>query len=336
MTRKPDYGERLRDTLGTPRWLRGLGSSPRSVVWTADIGSTPVVVKQATGGADAAVRFDREVTALRLAARADPPVAPRLLGTDDERHVLVLERLAGDPPGEDWVVRYAVALARLHSTTTEADAGALHRWEPPGERDVVAFLAFADRFEVAASPAVLDRLTALTAPAAGWALLHGDPCAGNDLYPGGGARLVDFEQASLGDGRVELAYARIGFPTCWCVTAPPPALLAEAEAAYWATLGTPPADLTDACAGWLIRGDALVEKAYRGTADHLAGATTRDWPWGTATARQRLLHRLAVVAALDDTEFGNCCAVLRERMLARWPGLRPLPADRTRAPIIRR
>jgi hypothetical protein len=48
-------------------------------------------------------------------------------------------------------------------------------------------------------------------------------------------RFVDFENAAWGDGLVELAYLRIGFPTCWCALAPERTLLAAAEAAYRAT-----------------------------------------------------------------------------------------------------
>ena len=99
---------------------------------------------------------------------------------------------------------------------------------------------------------------------------------------------------------------------CWCSTAPPAPLLARAEAAYlaaWrAVTGTDVAgDLADACAGWLLQGDALVQQAHRGKTDYLARAVHRDWRWGTATARQRLAHRLGVVAQLTvgSADFGK-------------------------------
>jgi len=119
---------------------------------------------------------------------------------------------------------------------------------------------------------------------------------------------VDLEQAALGRGLTELAYLRMGFPTCWCATSVPAPVLDEAEAAYrstWRSItGTdPPGDLADACAGWLIRGDTLVERA----------------------------HRLAVVAAFgaDHPELASVAEVssdLRDRLLARWADIRPLPA----------
>ncbi|MBI0384824.1 phosphotransferase, partial [Streptomyces albiflaviniger] len=154
----------------------------------------------------------------------------------------------------------------------------------------------------------LDDLVNRLTHTPGHALLHGDPCPGNDIHTGSGSgsgsggRFIDFEQAALGDGLMELAYLRIGFPTCWCATAPAQPLLDAAEAAYrtaWrrATGADVQDDLTDACAGWLLRGDALVERAHRGTADHLSKVPHGDWRWGTATARQRLVHRLGIVGA---------------------------------------
>ena len=301
----------------------------------------PAVVKQLVAGPDAAERFAREAGALRLAARVDPPVVPRLLGTDPGERVLVLERVTPLRPDPEWVVDYASALARLHSTTGPGDADVLPRWSGPRQRDIDSFLALARELAVpvpAGVPGELDGLVERLAHAPGHALLHGDPCPGNDLHTAEGIRFVDFEQASLGNGLIELAYPRIAFPTCWCVTAPPEPLLERAEAAYrtvWraATGAYPTGDLTDACAGWLLRGDALVERAHRGTVDHLARIPGQDWPWGTATARERLTHRLDVVArtaqgtgGLDG--LGRLSADLRDRIRARWPALRPLPTRR--------
>ncbi len=184
----------------------------------------------------------------------------------------------------------------------------------------------------------LDGLVHRLGQASGHALLHGDPCPGNDLHTAGGIRFIDFEQASLGSGIVELAYLRIGFPTCWCVTAASAPLLDRAETAYrtaWRTAaGTElHGDPADACAGWLLRGDALVQRAQRGPTDHLARIPGRDWKWGTATARQRLVHRLGVVGRMtadraDLSGLSRLSADMRRRMLARWPALPPVPSQR--------
>ncbi|MFI6062536.1 hypothetical protein [Streptomyces sp. NPDC051286] len=137
---------------------------------------------------------------------------------------------------------------------------------------------------------------------------------------------------------MELAHLRIGFPTCWCVTSASVPLLERAERAYrtvWRTAtGYETQDsLADACAGWLLRGDALVERARRENNDHLARIPHRDWKWGTATARERLVHRLGVVSQLTANRtslsgVSSLTAGMRQQMLARWPALRPVPAKR--------
>lgn len=338
---QPAFGKWLQAELGPMTTVQRLGSSPRSQVWRAEVSGTPAVIKQIVGGPDAEARFRREVTALRLAARVDPPLVPAILGTDPDQQILVLEYLdGGDPPG-DWVVAYASGLARLHAATTADDTGSLPRWSPPSSGDLDAFLRLAHDLDVAVPPTIrpeLDRVLHRLGQTAGHCLLHGDPCPGNDLYTSDGIRFIDLEQAALGNGLTELAYLRIGFPTCWCVTATPEPLLHRAEDAYrtaWraATGAEPHGDLTDACIGWLLRGDALVQRARRNGPSHLAALTRHDWRWGTATARQRLLHRLGVVqkATADRDDLANLhhlTAMMRDRMLHRWPALPPLPALR--------
>jgi tRNA A-37 threonylcarbamoyl transferase component Bud32 len=329
------------------------------------------VVKQLVDGPEAGQRFAREVTALRLAAAAEPPVAPRLLGFDPDQRVLVLEYLEDRAPGDDWLVGYAGALARLHAAGVSGAAGAaggsgvaggLPGWRGPSDEDIGAFLGLAGVLGVSVRPGVRGELEGLVGRlaqaalvpgrvpgqaagrpsgqavgrAAGRALLHGDPCPDNFLHTAGGVRFVDFENAAWGDGLVELAYLRIGFPTCWCALAPERPLLAAAEAAYRATwrdvTGTDVAgDVTDACAGWLLRGDGLVERALRGPDDHLGRLLDEDWTWGVATARQRLLHRLLVVGELAGPDgplakTGRLAGDMAASVLRRWPGLGPLPA----------
>ncbi|MFL6110620.1 MAG: phosphotransferase [Catenulispora sp.] len=327
----------LRAELGRPRRVRELVSSPRSQVWRAELGGVDVVIKQLVAGPGADDRFAREVAALRAAANADRPVVPRLLAVDPAERVLIVEHVDSDEPPDDWLIGYASALARLHSAPT--DGVRLPVWSGPTGADIEAFRKLAAALGTRAGDGVGAELDALLARLARRTerrqLLHGDPCPTNDLYPAGGVRLIDFEQASLGDGTVELAYLRIGFPTCWCSTAPAPALLAAAEAAYREVSGrdVPAEDLADACTAWLIRGDALVERAHRETTDHLAQVIERDWRWGPATARERLVHRLGVVGdlAADDgplAETGRLAVDLRAAMRERWPELRPLPARR--------
>lgn len=349
------FGETLRDRLGPPAHASVLESSPRSQVWRIELAGRPAVLKQLVAGPGADERYAREVAALSIAGRASgTPVVPALLGTDPAERVLVLEHLGHRRPSADWIVDYAAALARLHATAGPGDTGALPRWQGPTGADATSFLTFAEALGVPAPPAARDELDALVerlGRAEGTALLHGDPCPGNDLHTPDGVRFIDFEQASLGSGLMELAYLRIGFPTCWCVTRASGPLLERAETAYrtaWhAETGTvlPDAGLADACAGWLIRGDALVERAHRGATDHLARVPDEDWTWGTATARQRLAHRLGVVADLatgdgmaagadlaagdgDLRNLGALAADLRRAVMDRWPAVRPVPKRR--------
>lgn len=183
---------------------------------------------------------------------------------------------------------YAESLARLHARTGPADAGALPVWSGPTPADAESFLALARTLDVPVPSTARGELGDLLHrldPTPHHALLHGDPCPGNDLRTAGGVRSIDFERASLGNGLVELAYVRIGFPTCWCAMSVTGAPLAEAESVYrstWRDLTGKdvPGDLADACAGWLIQGDALVERAHRGTADQLARVAVEDFDWG--------------------------------------------------------
>ncbi|MFG2342378.1 aminoglycoside phosphotransferase family protein [Streptomyces yangpuensis] len=341
------FGDELRAELGAPGRARRLASSPRSRVWRVDLAQGPAVVKQIVAGPGADDAYARETASLRLAARARPPVAPVLLAADPGQRVLVMEHLEHRGPAPDWIVGYAAALARLHATTGPGDAGALPRRQGPARADTDAFLRLARTLGVpapvtAGAAGELEDLLDRLGRAPGHALLHGDPCPGNDLHTTAGIRFVDFEQACLGSGLTELAYLRIGFPTCWCVTSPPEPLLRRAEDAYrtqWrAATGTDVAGLadgglTDACTGWLLRGDALVQRARRDGTDHLARAARRDWTWGTATARQRLLHRLRTVAAMTAGHsalagVSDLTTAMHHRMLTRWPALRPVPAER--------
>lgn len=323
--------------------------------------------------AEADARFAREVAGLRLAGRAVPrgevargeaavpaarngavggagdrvAVAPEVLATDTTARVMVLELVKDLGAPADWMPGYAEALARLHARGLVAEAGELPGWRGPAGADVEAFLRFAAALDGLASDDVEGELAGVIARLDGAgpgnaALLHGDPCPGNDLWTAGGVRFVDFEQAALGNGLVELAYLRIGFPTCWCAMGVPGASAAEVEVVYRETwrrvTGREVAgSVLDACVGWLIRGDALVERAHRESVDHLARAVQEDFEWGYISARERLAYRLGVVAELAGTDgdgrlerVGRWCAELLGRLNARWPGLRPLPGPEAR------
>jgi hypothetical protein len=112
--------DELRAEFGPPQRVQRLRSSPRSRVWLVERGDTSVVIKQLVEGPHAIERFERELAALRLAARVKPPVAPRLLAADADYCVLVLEHLIHREPAPDWVVDYAVAFHYVSRNTIRA------------------------------------------------------------------------------------------------------------------------------------------------------------------------------------------------------------------------
>ncbi|MEO6085330.1 MAG: hypothetical protein ABIQ18_19655 [Umezawaea sp.] len=306
--------------LGRPRRVRGIKSSPRSRVWSAEFDGVPAVVKQSVGGPDADQRYERELTALRLAARAEPRIAPRVLAVDPDRRIMVLEKVpVRRRTMPNWVV-YAEGLARLHQVTTVADLGALPAADVPAEADLAAFRRLCADFGLATPDDELDSLPLRLA--GGHQLIHGDPCVGNALPVEGRTWFLDFEHAALGNGLTELAYLRIGFPTCWSLNTVPADQVAAAEAAYRALVPDVDGTVAEHCVGWLLRGDALVERAHRDGRDHLGRLLREDWEWGFVSARQRFAHRLGVVAAVTEPELAGTARLakdLRERVLARWP-----------------
>lgn len=305
-----------------PDGAQPLQSSPGSQVWRVTHGGEPAVRKRLIGPA-AEARFQRETTALRLAARADPPLAPAILAEDAAEATVVLEFLDAEPGLPDWI-DYARALARLHAL---GDDGRLPVTVSAGTPDVDAFVRLCRGFGVPVTADVSDELMALAARLAAGprtSLLHGDPCLGNVLVVDSEVRFIDFEQAGRGDGIAELSYLRIGFPTCGLTPHVPDDVIADAEAAYreaWRNAGGvgEPGSIVDHCVGWLLRGDALVQRAQRGRRDQFARLLAEDWDWGGTTARQRLVRRLGVVSGLaadDLPATAAAAAALRARLEA--------------------
>lgn len=147
--RRMPRSDRLRDELGVPRLVVRQSSSPRSRVWRVELADTPAVIKQVVGGPDATQRYQREVTALRVAGRVRPAVTPAVLALDEGARLMALEYLPYRRPGPDWALDWASALARLHAAAAAPDeAGLLPVWSVPTPQDVAAFLRFARALEV--------------------------------------------------------------------------------------------------------------------------------------------------------------------------------------------
>lgn len=315
--------------LGSATDVEPLKSSPGSRVWRLRLDGERAVVKQIVGPhADA--RFAREITALRLAG---PDLAPTVLAEDAEQQVVALEFVDGDGGMPPWDL-YADALARLHARATTPGGGFTAQELLPvattaGPADLEAFARMCAALEVDPAPAepeltdLLQRLTDVPRTA----LLHGDPCQGNLLVNGDVVRFVDFEQAAHGDGVTELSYLRIGFPTCGLNPVVPASEVERAEAVYrssWRAAGGSgePGSVGDQCVGWLLRSDALVQRAERGQRDQFARVLDEDWFWGPLTGRLRLARRLDIVAALV-AETMPATAALARALRPRLPD--PLP-----------
>ncbi|WP_045317811.1 phosphotransferase [Lentzea aerocolonigenes] len=296
--------------------MRKLASSQRSNVWA----DGDRIIKQVIGTREA---FDREITALRLAEHTG--MVPRILDVDQDDQTVVLERLRSDPPEEDWVIDYARGLARLHMATGAEHDGQLPRQEIP---DPEPFLRFVRAMDVEIGKAEEELVFEDTGK---FDLLHGDPCPGNDVYSEQGARFIDLEGASLGDGLSELVYLRMGFPTCATVSETPRELREAAEQAYFEERGTK-SGLEDACVRWLVEGNALVQRFERDGTDHLARVVDEDWFWYSTTARGRLMFRARVVAEFTEThpEMSALARRLHERMSKVWE---PQPIDTRRTHV---
>jgi hypothetical protein len=152
----------------------------------------------------------------RIYSRVEGSFLPRLLGWDDDgtRPILVLEDLTGAHwpppwrPGDVELVR--AALVEIHAQPPpdgldELDPGYLHTWREV-EDDPALFLGLglcsAEWLEQA-----LPKLISTTdrCDVAGDALVHLDVRSDNICIGDGGATLVDWNWASVGNPRVDLA-----------------------------------------------------------------------------------------------------------------------------------
>ncbi|MGE0433480.1 MAG: hypothetical protein AB7K09_21995 [Planctomycetota bacterium] len=157
---------------------------------------------------------------------------------------------------------------------------------------------------------------------------HSDACVENAcVAPDGTIKLLDFEYGSYGHALLDGCYARLMFPTCWCVRTLPDEVVAAIDAAYREELraGIPAAaddavyarELTLACAFWVIT--AWVFARDR-------GILFQDIHHGLSTVRQRIVARsLAFVRFSQATgelpAFAGLCQRMADGMQELWPDL---------------
>ena len=286
-------------------------------------------------------------------------VSPRCYGGDQGVGLVVFEDLGdgecladllqGNDPvrAESCLLAYATALGRMHAATTgrardyerlrsELGFATPHSVGPTGwlheekswlTGDVVAFRkgCASIGFEL---PTVFDEAAAAVAaamerPGPFLAFTPSDSCPDNHRFIAGEVRLFDFEGSTFRHALLDAAYARVPFPTCWCVNRLPAALVQRFEAAYRQAFLKGCPDIADdaifgrelvaACAFWTI-----------GTISwNLPRTLQEDDRWGLATVRQRHLLRLETLAAATE-QFGYLEALgamarqLRARLMQLW------------------
>jgi hypothetical protein len=132
------------------------------------------------------------------------------------------------------------------------------------------------------------------------AFIHCDPCPDNCLLTPSGMKLLDFEFGQFGLALWDGSYARMHFPTCWCVNRIPLRIVERVEAAYRfeLTKGCPEAGDDAQFGRAVVVGGAcalLLTLAWA-----MPEILEHDGQWGIATKRQRVLVRLEAFARASE------------------------------------
>jgi Ser/Thr protein kinase RdoA (MazF antagonist) len=353
----------LTSAWGAPVTLAGaeiFWERPHVVRVTAGDGRTAILKRPRAAGdnqwTDEPLALALEWASLELLADMPVAVAPRLLGGDAERSLVLLEELppgrslADDLLGDDAAaaeagfVAYATALAEVHAWSRGRRAafedllrerGRGLSTPPVATPPVWArrVARAADGFGSAAEHGEVVRL--LTGDDDRSVFVHGDPCPDNVRITGGRCRIFDFERSSWGSAALDAAYLLAPFPSCWCFGALPDRVAGAARDAYRSAAG----------AGGLVVDDDRweAETAAALAAFLIARAhvfATPDQAWGTTTLGPRLVAWAdAFLAAPGSAAFPRLVADTterRDRLLAAatatdpvaYPAL-PIPGVRT-------
>jgi aminoglycoside phosphotransferase len=223
-------------------WQHVVAGHTHAEKWRIGLGDGSTAFVKAGSEESARAQIEREAFILDAVAAT---CMPKLYGaaTADGWAVLVLEDLSSTlwpPPYPD---RGAALLETVGQLATMQPPEGLRRrpegrpfgtyWqriaEDPGP--VLALELFSAEWLEEAQPA-LDSAESL-AKLAGDDLLHDDVWAGNVCYADRGALLIDWASASIGDRRIDLAYALLSIRSSGIK---PPAIHFPEEAAYAALL----------------------------------------------------------------------------------------------------
>lgn len=281
----------------------------------------------------------------------DSALAPRFYAGDKTHGLIVMEDLGtgnglhhlllADNPeaAEKAAVQYAVTVGRMHAATIGKQEAFYHIRQKLGPVDTPNYAWISSALwetirtlDVAPAAGIEDELKLLTSsmenPGPFSAYTHGDPCPDNILL-GDSVRLFDFEFGAYRHALIEGVYARMPFPTCWCVSRLPAHIVHHMEASYRIELAQGCLAAHDdrlyaqavaaACAYWTIDDCRFLHR-------HLE----KDWQWspGLATARQRFLLRFDVAReSIEASEYLQAIGQTFERIAGRLRELLPPEAD---------
>lgn len=169
-----------------------------------------------------------------------------------------------------------------------------------------------DRIGQQVAPAFWDEYDSLMAafesPSPFRAYVHNDSCPDNTFITPGRLRLIDFERGGYHLCLLDAVYCRLSMPHCFWANRLPEDVAPTVERAYRQRLSQvlPEAGedrpfamgMTEACAYWIIsNGMWMVHRDFE-----------KDFTWGIATWRQRVLLRLEQFAATTE-EFSHLLAM---------------------------
>jgi Phosphotransferase enzyme family len=223
-------------------WQHVVAGHTHAEKWRIDLQDGRKVFVKAGRERSARAQIEREAFILETVVAA---YMPRFYGAAavDDWSVLVLEDLSGavwPPPYPDAGVALLETVMQVAATSPPPELRRRPEGRPFGTywqriaadpEPVLAHGLFSAEWLEAAWPA-LDSAESL-AELAGDDLLHDDVWAGNVCYAQQGALLIDWASATIGDRRIDLAYALLSIRSSG--TNPPPIDFPD-EAAYAALL----------------------------------------------------------------------------------------------------
>lgn len=151
-------------------------------------------------------------------------------------------------------------------------------------------------------------VTAMESPSPFRAYVHNDSCPDNTFITPGRLRLIDFERGGYHLCLLDAAYCRLSMPHCYWANRLPADVAPMVERAYRQRLSQALPEIgddrrfavamTEACAYWIIsNGMWMIHRDFE-----------KDFNWGIATWRQRVLLRLEQFAATTE-EFAHLPAM---------------------------